>query len=209
MRATNDRTPARVDLFWLPLGAGGWFVRSNGRVYEWLSAHWNHRAPSDLYHAGLLVSLADTSFAVEVGPVWNVPDADRGVVREGPVGLSWLGRFRWFRYEVRCWRGGSIPDVAEAVDSPVCLTEDPTRAAALLAVLKEVPALTWGRDELGTGEMWNSNSVVAWALARAGHDLNLIQVPTGGRAPGWRAGLELARRQTARHEGLTTAVPAD
>jgi len=23
-----------IDLYWLPLGAGGWFVRLNGRVYE-------------------------------------------------------------------------------------------------------------------------------------------------------------------------------
>ena len=55
--------------------------------------------------------------------------------------------------------------------------------------------LTWGRDELGAGEMWNSNSAVAWALARTGHDMDAIGPPRGGRAPGWAAGLVLAGRQ--------------
>jgi hypothetical protein len=30
-------TSSRIDLYWLPLGAGGWFVRFNGRVYESIS----------------------------------------------------------------------------------------------------------------------------------------------------------------------------
>jgi hypothetical protein len=188
---------AWVDLLWLPLGAGGWFVRWNGRAYEWLSAHRDRRPAADLYHSALLLSLDDISYAVEVGPVWNVPDADRGVVCEGPVGSRLLGRSRAFRYEVRCWPGGHIPDVAEAVDSPVRLTEDPARVTAVLAVLTQVPALTWGRDELRAGEMWNSNSVVAWALARTGPDVDSIHLPAGGRAPGWRAGLVLAQRQAS------------
>jgi len=192
----SDQTArAWVDLFWLPLGSGGHFVRWNGRVYEWLLAHREHRPPANLCHTGLTLSLDDIVYAVEMGPVWNVSDADRGVVCEGPVGSRWLGRYRAFRYEVRCWPEGYIPDAAEAVDSPVRITEDPRRVAALLDVLRDVPALTWGRDELGTGEMWNSNSVVAWALARTGHNMDSITEPTGGRAPGWRAGLVLAHRQ--------------
>ena len=127
--------------------------------------------------------------------MWNVSDAARGVLAEGPVGSKWLGRFRAFRYEMRCWPGGSIPDIAEAVDSPLRLTEDPKHVAAVLNVLPEMPVLTWGRDELGAGEMWNSNSAVAWALARAGHDMDAIGPPSGGRAPGWAAGLVLASRQ--------------
>ena len=186
---------AWIDLFWLPLGAGGHFVRWNGRLYEWLLAHREHRAPANLLHTGLTLSLDDIVYAVEMGPVWNVSDPDRGVVCEGPVGSRWLGRLRAFRYEVRCWPGGHIPDAADAVDSPVRITEDPTRVAALLDVLRDVPALTWGKDELGIGEMWNSNSVVAWALARTGHNMDTITEPAGGRAPGWRAGLQLAQRQ--------------
>jgi hypothetical protein len=184
-----------VDLFWLPLGAGGHFVRWNGRLYEGWSAWRDHRARAQLYHCGLMLCLDDTQYAVEMGPVWNVTDADRGVIVEGPVGSRWLGRFRAFRYEMRCWPGGRIPDVAEAVDSPVCTTHDPATVQAVLDVLRETPALTWGRDELGAGEMWNSNSAVAWALARTGHDMEGITPPRGGRAPGWRAGLVLADRQ--------------
>ena len=32
------RARAAVDLYWLPLGAGGHFVRLNGRIYEALAA---------------------------------------------------------------------------------------------------------------------------------------------------------------------------
>lgn len=184
-----------ADLFWLPLGAGGHFVRWNGRLYERFSAWREHREPADLYHCGLMLCLDGFTYAVEMGPVWNVADPDRGVIVEGPVGSRWLGRFPAFRYEVRCWPGGRIPDVAEAVDSPVRTTEDPARVAAMLEVLREVPPLTWGRDELGVGEMWNSNSAVAWVLSRTGHDMDGMGPPRGGRAPGWAAGLVLADRQ--------------
>ena len=186
---------AGVDLYWLPLGAGGHFVRWNGRVYERWSAWREHRTPSDLYHSGLMVSADEVTYAVEMGPVWNVSDSGRGVLCVGSVGSQGLGRLRAFRYEVRCWPGGHLPDVAEAIASPVRTTNDPATAAALLEVLKQVPPLVWGRDELGTGEMWNSNSVVAWALARTAHDMDAIHPPRGGRAPGWKAGLKLATRQ--------------
>ena len=170
-------------------------MRWNGRLYEWWAARRNHRRPTSLFHCGLMLRLDGRTYAVEMGPVWNVSDADRGVLVEGPVGARWLGRFRAFRYEVRCWPGGRIPDVAEAVDSPVRTTEDAATVRAVIDVLHELPALTWGRDELGTGEMWNSNSAVAWALARTGHDMGAIRPPAGGRAPGWTAGLVLADRQ--------------
>ena len=188
---------AWIDLYWLPLGAGGHFVRWNGRVYEWLAARLEHRAALDLYHCGLMLRLGDITYAVEMGPVWNIPDGDRGVLCEGPVGLRWLGRFSAFRYELRCWPGGHIPDVAEAVESPLRTTEDPRKVAAVFEVLRDTPPLTWGRDELGTGEMWNSNSVVAWALARTELEMDTILPPLGGRAPGWRSGLMLADRQAA------------
>jgi hypothetical protein len=35
----------------------------------------------------------------------------------------------WLRYEIRVWRGGHIPDVAEAVDSPVRVCNDELCAA--------------------------------------------------------------------------------
>lgn len=184
-----------VDLYWLPLGAGGRFVRLNGRAYERWSARREHRRPLDLYHSALMVHLDGATHAVEMGPVWNVAEGDRGVLVEGPVGSVRLGRFCAFRYELRCWAGGRIPDVAEAVDSPVRTTDDPARVGRVLELLALVPPLVWGRDELALGEMWNSNSAIAWVLARSGHDMDAIRPPAGGRVPGWDAGLELARRQ--------------
>ena len=63
----------------------------------------------------------------------------------------------------------------------------------------------WGRDELGAGEMWNSNSVIAWVIARSGIEAQSIQPPRGGRAPGWRAGVVVASRTEA--EGTAAANP--
>jgi hypothetical protein len=45
--------------------------------------------------------------------------------------------------------------------------------------------------------MWNSNSVIAWLIARSAIDTEPIHPPAGGRAPGWQAGLVAARRQQA------------
>jgi hypothetical protein len=102
---------------------------------------------------------------------------------EGPVGSRLLGRFRLFRYEVRRWRDGVIPDLAEAVSSPVRLTDDPARASEVLDRVPSVPALAWGRDEGHTGDMWNSNSVISWVLAGTGLAApGEIHPPSGGRA---------------------------
>ena len=68
------------------------------------------------------------------------------------------------------------------------LSDDPDRARRLLALVPDVPPLTWGRDELHAGDMWNSNSVVAWLLVGSGIDATAIAPPQGGRAPGWSAG---------------------
>ena len=188
--------PAWMDLYWLPLGAGGHFVRLNGKIYERLVALRHHRQPCDLYHSALQLRLDETTYAMEMGPVWNVDAPDRGVVCHGPVGARWLGRFRAFQYEVRCWPGGTIPDIAEAIDSPQRLTENPEQVSAFLEILGHTPTFTWGRDELRAGDMWNSNSVVSWALARTGHDMSAVRPPRNGRAPGWTAGLMLAGRDS-------------
>jgi hypothetical protein len=194
---SEPRTPAGgVAVYWLPLGAGGRVVRWNGRLYEALAARRDHRPAADLYHCALEVVVGADRYVIEMAPVWATRAPGRGVVRQGPVGLPWLGRFRAFRYEVRRWRDGVIPDAAEAVDSPHPAGDDPARARHLLDLVPQVPPVTWGRDELGTGDMWNSNSLVAWLLARSGHDLTGIRPPAGGRLPGWRAGLVLAARQT-------------
>lgn len=184
---------ASVDLYWLPLGAGGHFVRLNGLLYEAAVAVRARRRPSSLYHSALEVHLDAERYVIEMAPVWNERAPDRGVVSEGAVGGRLAGRLRLFRYEVRCWRDGRIPDVAEAVDSPRRLTSDADRARCVLAVVREVPTPVWGRDELGTGDMWNSNSVVSWLIARCGLGADVLP-PPGGRAPGWDAGLAIAQR---------------
>src|SRR5688500_3145324 len=189
---------AAVDLFWLPLGAGGHFVRLNGRVYEALAARLEGRPACDLYHSALQVEVPEGTSVIEQAPVHDWSGRQRGVVAEGAVGSRWAGRFRIFRYEIRLWRNGQIPDVAEAVDSPRRLTNDEDSARRVLDVVARVPTPVWGRDELGTGEMWNSNSVIAWVIASSGIDAESIRPPAGGRAPGWRAGLEVARRQAVR-----------
>jgi hypothetical protein len=188
-----DRAAA-VDLYWLPLGAGGHFVRLNGRLYEAVAARLQRRPACDLYHSALQVELPEGTFVIEQAPVHDWSGKDRGVVAEGAVGSRWAGRFRIFRYEIRVWRGGHIPDVAEAVDSPRRLTDDEARGRRVLDVVHQIPTPVWGRDELVTGEMWNCNSVIAWTLARSGIDAGSIQPPAGGRAPGWQAGLVVARR---------------
>ena len=55
-----------------------------------------------------------------------------------------------------------------------------------------------GRDDLNTGDMWNSNSLISWLIARSGIETTSIHPPAGGRAPGWQAGLVLAARQINR-----------
>jgi hypothetical protein len=131
---------------------------------------------------------------IEQAPAGRREGSERGVVSEGAVGSRWAKRFRIFRYELRCWPDGVIPDVAEAVESPHRLSREAGQARRLLELVPSVPTPVWGRDELGTGEMWNSNSVIAWLIARCGLPVESVRPPVGGRAPGWRAGLVVARR---------------
>src|SRR5918994_5527213 len=123
---------ASVDLYWLPLGAGGHFVRLNGRLYEAAAALRARRPTSALFHSALEVRLDGDRYVIEMAPVWNEHTPVRGVVAEGAVGGHVAGRLRLFRYEVRCWRDGRIPDVAEAVDSPRRLASDAERAQCVL-----------------------------------------------------------------------------
>ena len=185
-----------VDLYWLPLGAGGNFVRTNGRIYEAISARLQRRSACDLYHSGLEVVVPEGRYVIEQTPAGARPD-ERGVVGIGPIGAPWASRlFPMFRYELRRWRDGSIPDANEAVDSPRRLSNDLTDAHRSLELAPQVPFLVWGRDELGAGEMWNSNSQISWLIARTGLDVASIRPPAGGRAPGWNAGLVAAARQS-------------
>lgn len=182
---------AWVDLYWLPLGAGGHSVRVNGRVFEWIEARRAGREPLALYHSALEIGLGPERFVIEVAPESR---SAHGVVSGGAVGSRLAGLAPLFRYEVRCWAGGTIPDLDEAVESPRRVSADRVVARAVLELAPRAPAPVWGRDELGAGEMWNSNSVISWLLVSAGVDAERIELPVGGRAPGWDAGIVVARR---------------
>jgi hypothetical protein len=203
--------PYGIDLYWLPLGAGGHSVRVNGRVYEALVAMFQRRKRYDLYHSALEVTTPKARFVIEMAPSPDRNGARRGVVAEGPVGCRLARHLRLFRYEVRRWRDGTIPDVAEAIDSPQHLSDDAVLTRHVLELVPQVPTLVWGRDESGAHDMWNSNSLTSWLLARAGVDVRTVQPPRGGRAPGWQAGLTVASQaqEQLRGESAPSALIRD
>jgi hypothetical protein len=189
----------RLDLYWIPLGAGAHVVRVCGKAYETLASLAHRRPRQDLFHSALIATIGGDEVVIEMTPI---PDdrgwEDRGVVGEGPVGTRWAGRFRLFRYEIRRWRGGVIPDLTHAVSSPVPIAADPEVVQEVLDLVPLVPTWVWGRDALGAGDMWNSNSVISWVLTRAGVETRAGQPPGGGRAPGWDAGVLAASTNVAR-----------
>jgi len=184
-----------VYLYWIPLGAGGsGFVQLNGRLYEAITARRDRRPSLGLHHTALVVSLPEGRYVVET--MWPRPDLDgarRGVVMDGPVFARSLGFTRVFRYEVRCWRDGELPDAGEAVGGAQLVNGDPYTGRLLLSLTPSVPAFTWGRQIPDARDMWNSNSVISWLLTRSGVDIDRIKPPSGGRAPGWEAGVSVAR----------------
>jgi hypothetical protein len=192
-------------LYWIPLGSGEHVVRVCGKVFETLSALVQRRRPCELYHSARVVILPDARFIIEVTPIPAGGGGDRGVVAEGPVGVRLLGHLRLFRYEIRRWEGGVIPDVSFAVE--VARVAGVASAGRVLDLVPSVPKLVWGRDELGARDMWNSNSATSWLLAGAGVDVSGVVPPAGGRAPGWHAGL-VAARQPGNHALVPTVEGA-
>jgi hypothetical protein len=94
----RDRELTRVDLYWLPLGAGGHSVRWNGRVFEAVAAARAGRPRRDLYHSALVVTTPTERFSIELAPAAKVNGSAGGVVAYGPVGVRWAGGCRYFRY---------------------------------------------------------------------------------------------------------------
>ena len=186
-----------IDLYWLPLGAGGRSVSLNGKVFEAVVAWLEGRDRCDLYHSALQVHVPEGRYVIEQAPAWK-DGAERGVVAEGSVGARAAGRFRLFRYEVRRWRDGIIPDLAEAVDSPLRLSNELDCARRLLELVPEAPTPVWGRDELRAGEMWNSNSLTSWLIARSGLPIQSIHPH---KADGHQGGRPASSsRAASRHE---------
>ena len=141
---------------------------------------------------------------IEQTPVRDLSGEQRGVVAEGAVGARWAGRFRIFRYEIRVWRGGHIPDVAEAVDSPRRLTSEASRPA-------RARSRSRGADPgLGSRRVRHGRDVELELRDRVGdraqrHRRRVDPAAAGGRAPGWQAGVVVASRTEA--EGTAAANP--
>lgn len=189
----REVTASSVVLWWLPVGAGGHVVRYTSHWWELGHAWLARREPRRLFHAALEARVDDVSYAIEVAPTVGGPRVrDRGVVRTGPVGVRALGRWDLFRYEVRCWRDGSIPDLCWAEGGPTMLSTDERVTRVLIDRVRYVPVLVWGRSVRAADDMWNSNSVVSWLIATTGIDAATIRPPDGGWAPGWEAGLAVA-----------------
>lgn len=113
----------------------------------------------------------------------------------GGHSVRWNGRiFEWIAAGLgrrrRCDLYHSVPKRSRVLGFSAATPS----AHALLELVPLVPTPVWGRDELQAGEMWNSNSVIAWLLATGGFEVDSIRPPAGGRAPGWAAGITVARR---------------
>ena len=199
-------SPTAVDLYWLPLGAHGCSVRSKGRVFEAYAARRQKRPARELCIAVLEVTLGSDRFVIETTPVRSDCAAHDGAL-QGPMwGLpARLGRSPLLRYEVRRSSDCLIPEDPDAASGPRCVGRKEANARNLLGLVPQIPDLTWGRDQLGAGDAWNSNLMVAWLLGRSGHHVRDVVPPPRCRAPGWAAGLALARAR-ADHPPLVGRV---
>ena len=110
---------ATVELYWIPLGAGGHYVRFNGRVFEAIEAAYQRRPRCDLYHAALVVELDGDRYTIELAPrmptrlaeAWSQP-ARSGVAGPGGCACS----------ATRCDAGqaGRFPISAMRWTDPAC-----------------------------------------------------------------------------------------
>lgn len=71
-------------------------------------------------------------------------------------------------------------DSDQARSSPGVLAISSARRVGIdLELMPQMPALVWGRDQLGAGEMCNTNSMISWLMARTGLDVDSIHPPAG------------------------------
>lgn len=191
-----------IDLYWLPVGAEtSRFQQASLRLWEAIEAARARRPRTTLFHAALkLAAGAGNVYTLELTPAFigsSVPP-----LATGPVGFRGADRFRLFRYQLRCLPGATLPDEQWAVESPIRLADDCETVHRVLALAPAIPRHVWGRRVTGTCEMWTSDSVISWLLVRAGIDLSAIAPPRGGRAPGWYAGLSIARQPGSPDAGI-------
>lgn len=194
-----------VELWWMSVGAGTSRVQQASlRLWEAIEAARARRPRARLVHSALKLHDGTATWTLELTPAF-VAAATPPLIT-GPVGLGAAGRLRLFRYQLVCLPGETFPDEAWAV-AQARLPGEAELAARLLALAPTVPRHVWGRRVHGTREMWTSDSVVSWLLARAGVDVPAVAPPAGTRAPGWGAGLALARRRV--RPSMPGTVPLD
>ena len=109
---------AAVDLYWLPLGAGGHFVRINGRVFEAAAARAARRPARDLYHSALEVRVAPARFVIEQATVRDGHGEQRGVVAEGAVGIRGRPGFGSFATRYVAGQTGRSPTSTRRLKAP-------------------------------------------------------------------------------------------
>lgn len=185
-----------LELFWLPLGAGGHSVRVNGKVYEALLARAQRRASRDLYHAALVAELPDGHPLSRSGPSGTGSPAP-------PIAARWCrARSACVRWAVavvplrgaalagrshpgpRVRRGRPASSHRRRGRRTTCPRRRDRRAGADLGPRR---ARARGDVELQLRH--------TWVLVRAGLDPSEVQPPSSGRAPGFDAGLAAARRE--------------
>lgn len=189
--------PTSVLLWWVPVGAGGHLVRHTSHWWELAQAARGRRAPQQLFHTVLEIVADGDRYVIEMAPAWGASSSDdRGVVATGLVGLPWLGGSRFFRYEVRRWRNGVIPDRRWAVGGPVAIAHDGATADRLLQRIERVPTLTWGRDASRTGDMWELK--LAHLVAASRSERKHREPPPTSRWPSARLASRSCDSQTTR-----------
>ena len=63
---------ARLDLYWIPLGAGARVVCISGKTYETLVALVQRRPRRDLYHSALIASVGADNTVIEMAPIPDI-----------------------------------------------------------------------------------------------------------------------------------------
>src|SRR4029450_6882272 len=105
MDEREGRLAPAVDLYWIPLGAGGYGVRLSGKLYETLKALVERRPRRDLYPSARQSWLPEDRFVIECAAILNLRGEERGVVAGGPVGMSWRARSGALRPDTRVGSG--------------------------------------------------------------------------------------------------------
>jgi hypothetical protein len=186
-------TGCALDLYWIPVAAGtSRPQRASLRAWEAFEAARARRSRAILVHSALkIVPGEGGTRTLELMPAFVRTGAAPLVT--GAVGVRGADRLTLFRYQLVLLPAEKLPDEAWAIGEPLRLADDCAAIDRLLALAPSAPNHVWGRRVRGTAEMWTSDSVISWLLVRAGIDPSGAGPPPGTRAPGWEAGLRLAR----------------